>query len=160
MVWICCLWRVFFSTWSNEKPLLVFLSLIVWALACPFSNACFFPPICYCSDLLIAAAEKCIFAEVFAMFTMSVPRAPLSLGVAEATVFIGNENAIQVILLLGTTVQLLCFSVILCKNRRGEIYIYVFSVLIPSSSRAWQIYYRWDADKQWLETWLKQPASL
>lgn len=101
----------------------------------------FFFSICYCSDLLIAAAEKCIFAEVFAMFTVSVPRAPLSLGVAEATASVGNENVIQV-LLLWTTVQLLCSSTILCKNRKDEIYIYVFSVLIPSSSRAWQIYYR------------------
>lgn len=96
--------------------------------------------------MLIAAAEKCIFAEVFAMFTMSVPRAPLSLGVAEAATSIENENVIQVVLLLWTTVQLLRSSVILCKNRKDEIYlsiyIYVFSVLIPSSSRAWQIYCR------------------
>lgn len=67
-------------------------------LSCPFSNACFFFfPICYCSDLLIAAAEKRIFAEVFTMFTTSVPRTPLCLGVAEEAVSVEDANVIRVI---------------------------------------------------------------
>lgn len=41
MVWICCVWRVLFSTWYKEELVLtpVFLRLIVWALPCPFPNA-------------------------------------------------------------------------------------------------------------------------
>lgn len=55
----------------------------------------FFPPFRYCSGLLIAAAGKCLFAEAFALFSMSFPRTPLSLGVAEEADFIGMEMLLE-----------------------------------------------------------------
>lgn len=48
-----------------------------------------FPPFCCCSGLLVSAAGTCLFAEAFALFSLSLPRTPLSLGVAEEADFIG-----------------------------------------------------------------------
>lgn len=40
MVWICCAWRVLFSTWYNEELVLAPVPrLTVWALPCPFLTA-------------------------------------------------------------------------------------------------------------------------
>lgn len=54
-----------------------------------------FPPFCYCSGLLIAAAGNCLFAEAFTLFSVSFPRIPLSLGVAEEADFIGMEVLLE-----------------------------------------------------------------
>lgn len=54
-----------------------------------------FPPFCCCSGLLIAAAGKCLFAEAFTLFSVSLPRTPLSLGVAEEADFIGMEVLLE-----------------------------------------------------------------
>lgn len=56
-----------------------------------FGLVWFFLSFCYCSGLLIAAAEKCVFAEAFAMSSMSFPRTLLSLGVAEEAEGIGMK---------------------------------------------------------------------
>lgn len=133
--------------------------LLLWALPCPFLNVCwFFPPFRYCSGLLIAAAGKCLFAEAFALFSMSFPRTPLSLGVAEEADFIGMELLLECFFSVNHC-SAAVFSMPIQKQKRLNLYI-CFLVLIPSSGRAWQIYYRWDADKQCLETWLRQPTSL
>lgn len=54
-----------------------------------------FPLFCYCSGLLIAAAGKCLFAEVFTLSRVSSPRTPLSLGVAEEADFIAMKLLLE-----------------------------------------------------------------
>lgn len=118
VAWFCSMWRVLFSISDDEKLVLVrvFLSLIVWMLSCPFSNACFFF-LFFFPHLLLQWFAYCSSREMyfcwnvflFTVFTTSLPRTPLCLGVAEEAVSIGDANVIQVVFPLWIIVQLLCF---------------------------------------------------
>lgn len=169
VAWFCSMWRVLFSISDDEKLVLVrvFLSLIVWMLSCPFSNACFFfsfffspsatAVICLLQQQRNVFLLKCIF--VYCVHHESSKDTFVPWCSWRSRVYRRckcDSSRFSSVNHCSATM----FSVTLCKTRKDEISIYVFLVLIPSSSRAWQIYYRWDVDKQWLETWLRQMASL
>lgn len=81
---------------------------------------------CYCSGLLIAAAGKCLFAEAFTLFSMSFPRTPLSLGVAEEADFIGIKMLLECFLSVDHCSAAM-FSMTIQKRKRLNPYICFFS---------------------------------
>lgn len=159
MVWICCAWRVLFSTWYNEELVLapVFLGLIAWALPCPFPTA--FSPL-----LLLQWFAYCSSREMYSWWSICYVQNEFTRDTfpwCSWSQVYRNENVIWVGFFFSVDhFSAAIFSMTLNKTRKDEICIYVFLVLIPSSSRAWQIHYRWDEDKQWLETWLRNSASV
>lgn len=99
-----------------------------------------FSPSCCCSALRMAAAGQCLFAEAFALFSVSFPRTPLSLGVAEEAGFIGMEVLLECFF-SGDHCSAAVFSMAIQKQKRGNLYVCFFSA-DSLLSRAWQIYHR------------------
>lgn len=161
MVGICCAWKVLFCIWCDEE-----LVLAPFVLNCCCER---FPGhslmcVCFSPPLLLQWVAYCSGREVSFCWSVYSVQCEFSKDTFVSwcswrSWFYRNGSVTWMFFSLWITAQLLCFP-LLYRTRKDEIYVYAFLVLIPSSSRAWHIYYRWDVDKQWLERWLRQPASL